>query len=100
MEATLRRVTGRRASATIGRGDRFGGGAMVKETSQELLAEIAAGLQSGDGEVYQWLSGQLQECGASEMAVELAMGVIGQLLPERARSEIGVACEHIRRWSH
>jgi hypothetical protein len=73
---------------------------MGKRPSQEMLAEIAAGLKAGDGDVYLWLSEQLQECGASEMAMQLAMAVIGELLPETARGEIGLANQHLRHWAH
>ena len=55
---------------------------MAAESLVQMLEEIAVGLKAGDEEVYGWLREQLKECGASEISVELAMGVIARLLPE------------------
>jgi hypothetical protein len=65
-----------------------------------MIEEIASGLKAGDGDTYLWLVEQLQECGGSEMSMQLALGVIAQLLPEGARDDLNVACEHTRRWAH
>ena len=42
----------------------------------------------------------LKECGASEISVELAMGVIARLLPEEAQGNLEAARQHARRWAH
>ena len=49
---------------------------MAAESLVQMLEEIAIGLKAGDEEIYGWLREQLKECGASEISVELAMGVI------------------------
>ena len=66
----------------------------------QLFEEIAAGLKSGDEEIYGWLRDQLKECGASEISVELAMGVIARLLPEDAQTGVMVSSQSARRWAH
>ena len=66
----------------------------------QMLEEIAVGLKSGDEEIYGWLREQLKECGASDISVELAMGVIARLLPEDVQGEIEATQQHIRRWAH
>jgi precorrin-4 methylase len=65
-----------------------------------MFEEIAAGLKSGDEEIYGWLRDQLKECGGSEISVELAMGVIARLLPEDAQTGVLVASQFGRRWAH
>ena len=42
----------------------------------------------------------LKECGATEISVELAMGVIARLLPEEAQDNLEAAHQHTRRWAH
>jgi precorrin-4 methylase len=59
---------------------------MAAESLVQMLEEIAVGLKAGDEEIYGWLRQQLKECGASEISVELAMGVIARLLPEDAQA--------------
>ncbi len=66
----------------------------------EMLEEIALGLKAGDEEVYVWLRDQLKECGASELSVELAMGVIAKLLPEDAQGNLELAEHYNRRWAN
>ena len=66
----------------------------------QMFEEIAAGLKSGDEEIYVWLRDQLKECGGSEISVELAMGVIARLLPEDAQTGVLVASQSARRWAH
>jgi precorrin-4 methylase len=66
----------------------------------QMFEEIAAGLKSGDEEIYGWLRDQLKECGGSEISVELAMGVIARLLPEDAQTGVMVAAQSARRWAH
>jgi precorrin-4 methylase len=65
-----------------------------------MFDEIAAGLKAGDEEIYGWLRDQLKECGGSEIAVELAMGVIARLLPEDAQTAALVDAQAARRWAH
>ena len=65
-----------------------------------MFEEIAAGLKSGDEEIYGWLRDQLKECGGSEISVELAMGVIARLLPEEAQTEVMADLPSARRWAH
>jgi precorrin-4 methylase len=66
----------------------------------QMFEEIAAGLKSGDEEIYGWLRDQLKECGGSEISVELAMGVIARLLPEEAQIEVMTGAPSARRWAH
>ena len=66
----------------------------------QMFEEIAAGLKSGDEEIYGWLRDQLKECGGSEISVELAMGVIARLLPEDAQTGVLVASQSGRRRAH
>jgi hypothetical protein len=66
----------------------------------QMFEEIAAGLKSGDEEIYGWLRDQLKECGGSEISVELAMGVIARLLPEDAQTGVLVASQSARRRAH
>jgi len=66
----------------------------------EMLEEIVFGLKAGDEEVYVWLRDQLKECGASELSVELAMGVIAKLLPEDAQGNLELAEHYNRRWAN
>ena len=73
---------------------------MVAESPMEMLEEIAFGLKAGDEEVYVWLRDQLKECGASELSVELAMGVIAKLLPEDAQGNLELAEHYNRRWAN
>ena len=73
---------------------------MAGEPLVQMLEEIAVGLKSGDEEVYGWLREQLKECGASEISVELAMGVIARLLPEEAQTGVIAASQSQRRWAH
>lgn len=73
---------------------------MAGESLVQMLEEIAVGLKSGDEEIYGWLREQLKECGASDISVELAMGVIARLLPEDVQGEIEAAQQQIRRWAH
>lgn len=73
---------------------------MAAESLVQMLDEIAVGLRSGDQEIYGWLRDQLKECGASEISVELAMGVIARLLPEDAQGNIELATRLTRRWAH
>ena len=73
---------------------------MPGESLVQMLEEIAVGLKSGDEEIYGWLREQLKECGASDISVELAMGVIARLLPEDVQGEIEATQQHIRRWAH
>jgi len=73
---------------------------MAAESLVQMLDEIAVGLRSGDQEIYGWLRDQLKECGASEISVELAMGVIARLLPEDAQGNIELATRLARRWAH
>lgn len=73
---------------------------MATESLAEMLEEIAAGLRAGDEEIFGWLRNQLKECGASEISVELAMGVIIKLLPEDAQACMLVATHQARRWAH
>lgn len=73
---------------------------MAAESLVQMLEEIAVGLKAGDEEIYGWLREQLKECGASEISVELAMGVIAKLLPEDAQSGMIVATQQARRWAH
>ena len=47
-----------------------------------------------------WLRDQLKECGATDISVELAMGVITRLLPEEAQDCMQVATQQARRWAH
>jgi precorrin-4 methylase len=75
-------------------------GAMAAESLVQMLEEIAVGLKAGDEEIYGWLREQLKECGASEISVELAMGVIARLLPEEAQGNLEAAQQHARRWAH
>ena len=56
---------------------------MAAELLVQMLEEIAVGLKAGDEEIYGWLRQQLKECGASEISVELAMGVISRPSPGR-----------------
>ena len=64
---------------------------MAAESLVQMLEEIAVGLKAGDEEIYGWLRQQLKECGASEISVELAMGVISRLLPEEAQGNLEAA---------
>ena len=64
---------------------------MAAESLVQMLEEIAVGLKAGDEEIYGWLREQLKECGASEISVELAMGVIARLLPEEAQGNLEAA---------
>jgi len=73
---------------------------MAAESLVQMLEEIAVGLKAGDEEIYGWLRQQLKECGASEISVELAMGVIAKLLPEDAQTGMIVATQQARRWAH
>jgi len=73
---------------------------MAGESLVQMLEEIAVGLKSGDEEIYGWLREQLKECGASDISVELAMGVIARLLPEDVQGEIEATQQHIKRWAH
>jgi hypothetical protein len=73
---------------------------MAGESLVQMLEEIAIGLKSGDEEIYGWLRAQLKECGASDISVELAMGVISRLLPEDVQGNLEAAAEHTRRWAH
>jgi precorrin-4 methylase len=73
---------------------------MAAESLVQMLEEIAVGLKSGDEEIYGWLREQLKECGASEISVELAMGVIAKLLPEEAQGHLEAVQQHARRWAH
>jgi hypothetical protein len=73
---------------------------MAAESLVQMLEEIAVGLKAGDEEIYGWLRQQLKECGASEISVELAMGVIARLLPEEVQGNIEAARQHARRWAH
>src|SRR6476620_4279916 len=75
-------------------------GAMATGSLTQMFEEIAAGLKAGDEEIYGWLRDQLKECGGSEIAVELAMGVIAKLLPEDAQTGMIVASQQARRWAH
>lgn len=72
---------------------------MATASLTQMFEEIAAGLKSGDEEIYGWLRDQLKECGGSEISVELAMGVIARLLPEDAQSDV-IAAEPAHRWAH
>ena len=56
---------------------------MAAESLVQMLEEIAVGLKAGDEEIYGWLREQLKECGASEISVELAMGVIAEAVAGR-----------------
>ena len=49
------------------------GGEMATGSLTQMFEEIAAGLRAGDQEIYGWLRDQLEECGGSEIAVELAI---------------------------
>jgi hypothetical protein len=73
---------------------------MAAESPMEMLEEIVFGLKAGDEEVYVWLRDQLKECGASELSVELAMGVIAKLLPEDAQGNLELAEHYNRRWAN
>jgi precorrin-4 methylase len=73
---------------------------MAAESLVQMLEEIAVGLKAGDEEIYGWLREQLKECGASDISVELAMGVIARLLPEDAQGHLEAAQQHARRWAH
>ncbi len=64
---------------------------MAAKSLVQMLEEIAVGLKAGDEEIYGWLRQQLKECGASEISVELAMGVIARLLPEEAQGNLEAA---------
>jgi precorrin-4 methylase len=75
-------------------------GAVATESLSEMLEEIATGLKSGDEEIFGWLREQLKECGATDISVELAMGVITRLLPEEAQACMHVATQQARRWAH
>jgi precorrin-4 methylase len=75
-------------------------GAVATESLSEMLEEIADGLRSGDEEIYGWLREQLKECGATDISVELAMGVITRLLPEEAQACMKVVSQQARRWAH
>jgi precorrin-4 methylase len=75
-------------------------GAMATGSLTAMFEEIAAGLKSGDEEIYGWLRDQLKECGGSEISVELAMGVIARLLPEEAQTGVLTAAQAARRWAH
>ena len=74
--------------------------AMAAESLVQMLEEIAVGLTSGDEDVHDWLRDQLKECGGSEISVELAMGVIAQLLPEDAQGNFELADHYNRRWAN
>lgn len=65
---------------------------------EEMLDEIAAELRAGDGEVRDWLRDQLQEAGASEVAVELAIGIIARLMPPQTDGPAVIAGRV--RWLH
>jgi precorrin-4 methylase len=73
---------------------------MATESLGQMFEEIADGLKAGDEEIYGWLRDQLKECGASEISVELAMGVIARLLPEEAQAGVLDASQQARRWAH
>ena len=73
---------------------------MAAESLVQMLDEIAVGLRSGDQEIYGWVRDQLKECGASEISVELAMGIIARLLPEDAQGRVELATRNARRWAH
>ena len=73
---------------------------MAADSLVQMLEEIAFGLKAGDEEVYDWLRDQLKECGASEISVELAMGVIARLLPEDVQGNLELAEHHNHRWAH
>lgn len=73
---------------------------MARESLGEMFEEIAAGLSAGDESTFGWLRQQLKECGASEISVELAMGVITKLLPEDAQLSAQINAQYARRWAH
>jgi len=73
---------------------------MAAESLVQMLDEIAVGLRSGDQEIYGWVRDQLKECGASEISVELAMGIIARLLPEDAQGRFELATRNARRRAH
>lgn len=72
---------------------------MAGDSLTQMFDDIAAGLKAGDEEIYGWLRDQLKECGASDVSVELAMGVIARLMPEEAQAEVLDALQ-ARRWAH
>lgn len=72
---------------------------MAGDSLTQMFDDIAAGLKAGDEEIYGWLRDQLRECGASDISVELAMGVIARLMPEEAQAEVLDALQ-ARRWAH
>ncbi len=72
---------------------------MVGDSLTQTFEEIAAGLKAGDAEIYGWLRDQLKECGASDISIELAMGVIARLMPEEAQAEVLDGLQ-VRRWAH
>ena len=73
---------------------------MAAESLVQMLDEIAVALRAGDQEIYGWVRDQLKECGASEISVELAMGIIARLLPEDAQGRFELATRNARRWAH
>ena len=89
-----------KAAAAIAFGLMAWRGMMAAESLVQMLEEIAVGLKAGDEEIYGWLRAQLKECGATEISVELAMGVIARLLPEEAQDNLEAAHQHTRRWAH
>lgn len=73
---------------------------MARESLSQMFDEIAARLAAGDEETFGWLRDQLKQCGASEISVELAMGVITRLLPEDAQTGVLIDAQQARRWAH
>lgn len=57
----------------------------MDDATTSMLDEIAAALRSGEYEVLDWLREQLEQTGASEVAVELSLGVIARLMERSAR---------------
>jgi hypothetical protein len=82
-----------------GAGESLEGG-MSKDSVMQMLDEIAAGLKAGDRDVYGWLRDQLENCGGSEISVDLAMGVITRLLPDDARDSVSFGACQSRRLTH
>ncbi len=73
---------------------------MATNSLAQMLEEIAQGLRTGDQEIWDWLQDQLKECGATDMCVELAMGVIARLVPETTKMGVVYTVPEARRWAH
>lgn len=73
---------------------------MLTDSTLAMLREIVAGLRDGDDDVYRWLCEELRHCGGSDDSTRLAMGVIAQLLPRRAREDLDRASLRLRRAAH